>query len=207
MQQALLLLEAEDLLPRKVIALELFARSGLFTVAEYHHLVEWLEMYEIDPLSARCGKIFFRKAKVLTTDSIQAVRLGNLLRDDYNFIVIDNPDIPLYCDSKYCEHFDLFPYLVDRVADYAVFMMNVVLSIEPVKAKYPGLDIARWLRRRSHFYGIEVEQVRRFTPSRMVDLYRTLFAQYGAVKYATIILRRHTEIGFLILCLDKKGMR
>lgn len=121
LEQVFLDLKSELLLPQKIIALELFGRCGLSTTKDYYHLTDYLELYEIDPIYAKFAGIFFKKAKVITADSIEIVKKGRLLRNDYNLVVIDNPDIPLYNENKYCEHFDLFPYLLDKVANDVIF--------------------------------------------------------------------------------------
>jgi hypothetical protein len=202
-QQVLLTLEAEKLLPERIIALELFGKSGLFTVKDYVNLTEYLELYELDPFCAQYAKHFFPQAQVVNADSIEATRSGKLLRSDYNFIVIDNPDIPIYCEGKYCEHFDLFPHLFGRVARSAILVMNVFLDTKPITAKYPKLDLHEWLTRRAAFYGLEIGQVERFTSSQLISLYTRGFGEYGKVKYANIILKRDTTIGFLVICLEK----
>jgi hypothetical protein len=202
-QQVLLTLEAEGLLPERIIALELFGKSGLFTVKDYVSLTEYLELYELDPFSAKYAKVFFPQAQVVNADAIEVTRSGKLLRDDYNFIVIDNPDIPVYCGGRYCEHFDLFPHLVGNAASSAILIMNVILDTRSLLARYPELNFREWLNRRAAFYGLEIGQVERFTPSQLISEYTRKFGEYGKVKYVNIVLRRDIAVGFLVLCLEK----
>ena len=203
-QHVLLNLKAENLLPEEIIALELFGKSGQYTVKDYIDLVSYLELYELDSFCLKNAKRYFPIAEAINADAIEVVRQGRLLRDDYNFVIIDNPDIPLYCENRYCEHFDLFPALFNNLAREAVLIMNVVLSTEEVIKKYPTLDYSEWLNRRAAFYGLDIDEVKKLTPLRLISIYTKYFNEYGKVNYANVVLRRDTTIAFLVLGLEKK---
>ena len=99
-------LNAYGYLPKKMICLDLFGFIGLWVTKDYHHLCDYLEMYEINPIYSKYARKFIKNAVVVNADSVKAVKDGNLKRDKYSFVVIDNP---FGCFGNYCEHFDLFP--------------------------------------------------------------------------------------------------
>lgn len=100
MQLMLKTLRTNKMLPDKLIALDLFGFIGTTTTMDYAHLANYLELWEIDPYYAKEAKNL-PNAKVVCGDSINAVKTGQLLRKEYNFIVIDANVSSAFADGSY----------------------------------------------------------------------------------------------------------
>ena len=99
----------------------------------------------------------------LCVDSIEAIRIRDFPRDDYNLVHADNP----CCEfGPYCENFDLFPDLFLCLKSQGVVIFNVQPDIRP---NNPGES---WLRRRREFFDLGEEADPRLIP------YATMEKQY-----------------------------
>lgn len=117
------ILELKHLLPQSLIALEVFGRNGLWKTVDYASRCKYLEFYEIDPGHAAMARKALPDARIIVADSVDAILTGKLRRRDYNFVLVDS--FPEVFGPGYCEHFDLFPALFDKLADHAVIVLNV----------------------------------------------------------------------------------
>ena len=90
MQSVLLLLRSKDLLPKKIRALEMFGMHGLWHTMDYVHLVEHLDIFELDKKFSDLSKKNLPKNKTnfFSEDSIKWISSSN---KTYNFIVADIP--------------------------------------------------------------------------------------------------------------------
>jgi len=191
-------LELLHLLPKPLIALEVFGGTGLFKTIDLAPRCEHITHLEIsEALIHHAKKVLpTEKTAFLNEDSIEAVRKGTLHRRDYNLIHIDNS--PGCFGPGYCENFDLFPQVLDYMADEGVLVFNVWLDIGDMD---PG---SAWLSRRKAFFGlgegddprcIEYELAKRAYLSKIPEdrfVLRDSFAvtHYGKTIYLVIALRR-----------------
>lgn len=150
LEAAIQTLSLKHLLPEPLVALDLFGKAGVMKTLEYLPFVRFAEFYEIyEPFAAVARRILpGDKVTVRATDSIAAVRNGTTLRQDYSFVMIDNPPCP-YGDG-HCENFDLFPAIFDRLADRSVIVCNALLD-DWVRALDNDHD--EHFRRRRAFFG------------------------------------------------------
>jgi len=194
------MLEVKEQLPNPMIALELFGRHGLWKTLDYASRCQYLEFYEVVPEFASFARHVLpcRTTTVRVMDSIQAVRTGRLLRDDYNFVVIDN-----WTGARHghYEHFDLFPNVFDRLASRAILVMNVWLSPPEWRSEAP----ADYPARRMEFYGVDSEE-----EAMSLD-YETIMEAYsrkvpkGEFFIADMFLVPHPgQTLFLVMCLNRR---
>jgi hypothetical protein len=150
-------LRTNKMLPEKLIALDLFGFIGTTTTMDYQHLAEYLEMWEINPYYAKEAKKNIPKAQVICGDSIKAVKEGNLLRKDYNFIMIDANISSSFNDGSY-ESFGIFPHALNYLANKSVIFVTIFSNLEEYLHLY-GQSIDKvdknWMQARKDFYKME----------------------------------------------------
>lgn len=90
MQQLLLILKVKNLLPKHIMAVELFGMHGLWHTMDYIEKVESLDIFEINPTYHKLSKRLLKKYSVrfFLQDSIAFIATTNLR---YNFVVADIP--------------------------------------------------------------------------------------------------------------------
>jgi len=193
-------LELRRLLPEPLIALEVFGGTGLYKTVDLLPRCEHITHLEIsEALIHHAKKVLpVEKTAFLNEDSIEAVRKGTLHRRDYNFIHIDNS--PGSFGPGYCENFELFPQVLDYMADEGVLVFNVFLDIRDMD---PG---STWLSRRKAFFGlgegddprcVEYEVAKHAYLSRIPEdrfVVRDSFAvtHYGDTIYLVLAVRRRS---------------
>lgn len=202
MDMTILTLEAFNLLPQSLIALEVFGMCGLWVTTEYAPRCDYVELWELNPKYATFARKFVPKANVIIGDSIKAVNEGNLLRNDYNFIVIDNPISGPFNSGNYCEHFDLFPALLHRVSKKTVFVMNAIINMEEIAVRYPTLSFDEWTLRRKDFYGIQNDaEVRKINVDNLMKIYRKKFENWGVNIENLFYIPRNSYLGFIVIVM------
>jgi hypothetical protein len=148
LEAAIQLLRLKGLLPDPLVALDLFGKAGVMKTLEYAPFADSIEFYEVyGPFAEHARSILPAKTTVRVADSIAAVRNGTTLRTSYSFVLMDNPIGPF--GDGYCENFDLFPAIFDRLADRSVIVCNAVLDDW---ARALDLDHEEHLRRRRAFF-------------------------------------------------------
>lgn len=157
MQLMLKTLETNQMLPKKLIALDVFGFIGTSITMDFQHLAEYIEMWEIEPYYAKEAKKNVPIAKVVCGDSVKAAQTGAFLRKDYNFIVIDGNSIQPFGDGSY-ESFGVFPYVLNHIADHAVIFVTIYSNLKKTFELY-GQSIEeadqKWLQARRDFYQME----------------------------------------------------
>ena len=150
MESAMRVLRLRRLLPDPLVALDLFGKCGIMKTLEYAPFAQSIEFYEIyRPFAASARRILpADRVTVRVADSIAAVRNGTTLRSDYSLVVMDSP-VDVYGDG-YCENFDLFPAIFDRLAPRSVLVFNAALD-DWVRALTS--DPEAHFRRRREFFG------------------------------------------------------
>lgn len=157
MQLMLNTLQANKMLPEKLIALELFGFIGTSVTMDYQHLAEYLEMWELNPFYAREAQKNIPKAKVVCGNSIDAIKFGKVLRKDYNFIVIDTNSASSFDDGSY-ESFGVFSHTLNYIANDAVIFVTIYSDLEKYSKLYGNtvdqID-KNWIKARKDFFQIE----------------------------------------------------
>ena len=102
-------LEVEGYRCRDLSSLEVFGKHGLWHTTDYLHRCRSVDLWEIDPVSARHARRLGPKVRVFCDDSIKAVQNHDARLGRYDTIVIDNQASPF---DDWCEHFDLFPEIL-----------------------------------------------------------------------------------------------
>ena len=204
MDITILTLQAYNLFPKSVIALEVFGMCGLWVTTEYAPRCDYIELWEINPVYAKFASRFVPKANVINGDSIEAVNKGNLPRNDYNFVVIDNPISGPFNSEKYCEHFDLFPAMFDRVAKKTIFIMNAIINMDEIAVRYPSLSFDEWTTRRKAFYGVQNNDgVSKIEADRLIEYYRIMFNSWNVHIENIFYIPRNSYLGFMVIVIDQ----
>ena len=157
MQLMLKTLRTNKMLPEDLIALDLFGFIGTTTTMDYAHLASYLELWEIDPYYAKEAKKNLPHAKVVCGDSINAVKTGQLLRKEYNFIVIDANVSSAFADGSY-ESFGVFPHVLNYIKNEAVIFVTIFSNLKEYSKLY-GVSLEHldknWIKARQDFFQIE----------------------------------------------------
>jgi len=124
-------------------ALEVFGRKGDWQRKHYPRLVGSQYVWEIDPSRADDLRSNLPTAKIRITDAFTEILQAP---HAYDLIVVDNPQ-SVYGEGRYCEHFELFPTPLLRVArSPCAVILNV--NVQP----YGFHAATEWGRRRAAFY-------------------------------------------------------
>ena len=206
MDVVFLTLQVHKLLPKPLIALEVFGMHGLWVAYDYAHLCDYLELWEIEPIYAKFARKFIPKAVVKIGDSIKAVKEKRLLRENYNFIVIDNPLWSPY-GPGYCEHFDLFPDVFGYLGKSGVLVMNVIPDIGLYASTLSKKQIPQeWIDRRKEFYGINEDKgVINLDVKKMVDIYKDKVPKGDFIITNTFLVPKNTYVGFLVMAIKRNS--
>ncbi|MBL4654549.1 MAG: hypothetical protein JKY33_01835, partial [Bacteroidia bacterium] len=171
---------AYGMLPEKCIGLDLFAKYGLYQSSDFEKICDYFEMWEINPEFAKYAKKFFPKAEVNVGDSVDAVLNGKLLRKDYNLVLLDNPYGLYGNNNEYCEHFELFPHLLNYLDNNSVIAINVIFDIaifEKKRKRFNESFDPQWEKRRNEFYNTNVPN--KVSASFFVNFYQNKFPEWG----------------------------
>lgn len=208
MDIVVLTLQIHKLLPKPLIALDLFGMHGLWVTCDYAHLCDYLELWEIEPIYAKFARKFIPKAVVKIGDSIKAVKEKRLLRENYNFIVIDNPIWSPY-GPGYCEHFDLFPDVFSYLGKSGVLVINVILDIGLYTSALSKKQIPqKWIDRRKEFYGISKDkEVVELDPEKMVDIYKDKVSKEDFIITNNFFVPRNPSIGHLVIAVERSNKK
>lgn len=202
MDMTITTLIAYQILPKPLIAIDLFGRHGLWVTADFAPLCDYLEMWEIIPKYAMYAKKFYPKATVNIGDSIQAVRNNKLKRNDYNFIFIDSPAAGIFGDKgNYCEHFDFFPDIFNFMNKKgAILVTNLTHDIAPIIKRYnlPTSYKERWLERRREFFN-KKDLMEIIDLEELINIYQNKFSNWGVKTKKIFFIPRNEEVGFLVM--------
>ena len=204
MQLMLKTLRTNNMLPEKLIALDLFAFVGTTTTMDYAHLTEYLEMWEIDPYYAKEAKKNLPNAEVVCGDSINAIKTGLLLRKEYNFIVIDANVSSAFADGSY-ESFGVFPHALNYIANEAVIFVTIFSNIKECTKLYGGLMEQvdkNWIQARKDFF-----QLDNVIDARGIDYlkgFEKIIKEKNLVLIHSQFINRNDCVGFGVFVINKK---
>ena len=158
----------------QINALEIFGKDGE-VVNFYPANLKSIEIWEIDPQYSEILKTNFPKAIVKITDSFQEIY--NTPRK-YNLIIIDNPMSNYGNEDQYCEHFLLFPQIINICDNEAVLIMNTIPRFNPyAQKKYPYLFNDKQLKCRNNFY--QTKDPAFISNKDLANRYIALFREHG----------------------------
>ena len=164
----------------EVSALEAFAREGdwftegIMTVSTELTCIE-INSFYIQKLAER-----FPNANIFNDDAHKVLDSISNCGARFDLISLDNPQ-GLYCDEKYCEHFDVLPLAIKNLRSQGVLLFNVNLkpyddriTLKEKNDNY-GNNFEKWIERRAEYYGedndLNVEFIMKF--------YKKILAQHG----------------------------
>lgn len=153
MQFVLKTLQANKMLPEKLIALELFGFIGTSVAMDYQHLAEYLELWELDPHYAKEAQNNIPKANVICGNSIKAIKEGQLKKKEYNFIVIDT-NSSVFDDGSF-ESFGVFEPALKYITTEAVIIVTIYNNLKKFSELYNCEIDQNWLSARQSFYKID----------------------------------------------------
>ncbi len=157
MQLMLKTLDSNQMLPKELVALDVFGFIGTSITMDFQDRAGYLEMWEINTYYAKQAKKNIPKAKVVCGDSVNAAKTGGFLRTDYNFIVIDGNSSTSFSDGSY-ETFGVFPYVLNYIGNQAVIFVTIFNNLKKNYELYgKGIEEAdpKWLQARRDFYQME----------------------------------------------------
>ena len=203
MQLMLKTLETNQMLPQKLIALELFGFIGTSTTMDYQDLAEYIEMWELNPYYAAEAKKNIPKATVVCGDSIKTIKEGEVLRKDYNFIVIDPNSASTFDDGSY-ESFGVFNHTLKYIADEAVIFVTIYSNLKKYASLYGNsvkdLD-PKWINARKEFFQMEnvidgrgIDYLKAFDKIIIDNKMNVIFSQF---------LNRNECVGFGVFVIKK----
>jgi hypothetical protein len=133
----------------------MFGKMGVMKTLEYAPFATSIEFYEIyGPFADYARRILpADRVTVRVADSVAAVRNGTTLRSDYSFVFIDSP-VDVHGDG-YCENFDLFPAIFDRLAPRSALVFNAAIDDW---ARAMTTDVDTHFRRRREFFGATADE-------------------------------------------------
>jgi hypothetical protein len=179
-------------LPRRIIAVELFGMHGLWMTKDYADICAYLEMWEIDQVFAAAAKKFIKNAVVVNGNSIRAVLDKKLMLEKYNFIISDNPIGAPYGDN-YCEHFDLFPIVLDYVDDGGgIIQLSFIHNPTSLSRSH--------MMMREAFYGKANPSI-----AEASEIYGQLVVNGGRILKDILFVPRNDRMAFLTLVIKEKN--
>lgn len=186
--QLFLDLQVQKFLPKKIEALDLFARNGLWLSKDYEEKVDYLELCEIDEFYHNWSKKAIKANSYNLGDSIKMLEENQMKKDKYNFILSDNFSGKF---GPYTEHFEVFDYIFDYI-DSGIIAFNVVPNTKSRIKYYPEnkQDYDDWLAKRSRFYNLNKNEVEVLSIQTLKDIYKTIITNKGYhVKYFNHLVR------------------
>jgi hypothetical protein len=198
MDAVILTLKGLNSLPDTIHALDLFGMYGLWNTKDFAPLCTSLEMWEIQPCTARWADRLIAQAKVSVGDSIAYVTSPKAANRKFNFIVSDNPVAGVY-GPGYCEHFEIIPAVFTRLKLPGVLVLNVVTNTLNIISRQgmTAEEVAEWMQRRSRFYTVQDSTTLR--PNFLTNFYSSRAASSGLRVDSCFFIPRNESVGFLAL--------
>lgn len=179
-------------------ALEIFGRDGLDHTTTYGGDVRSLEVWEIDEDRRAELEKNLPGASIKIVDSYEEIaRTPNR----FDLVVVDNA-MGLY--GGHCDHFDLFPDEIFRIArDECVLALIVIPRIDAATLRhFPELSDPAYLARRAAFYG--VEDAADIPRGRIVETYRGFVERSGRrLDWSFLMKRSGAGVDYLVLKISK----
>lgn len=142
-------IEVEGFTCRRMHALEVFGKHGLWHTKAYLDRCQTLDLWEINPKYANLAIRLGSKVHVICGDSIRAIRQSDRRLQRYDVIVVDNPSGPF---GEHCEHFDLFPWIFDYLNREGLGLV-IVNFLTSSRTDLSREEVMAQSRRREGFYG------------------------------------------------------
>lgn len=201
--QMFLDLSVQQLLPNNIVALDLFARNGLWLSKDCEQHSSYLELCEIDEFFYNWSKKSVKVDAYNLGDSIAMLQQKKLSKEKYNFILSDNFSGQF---GPYTEHIEVFNHLFDFLDDYCILAFNIVPNCKTRIRHYPVGDeqFDDWMTKRAKFYNIEKSQAAEIPIEKMKSIYISIFTNKGfKVKYINHLVRN--EVVTLMYCVLKRN--
>ena len=195
-------LAMKNLLPDKLVALDLFGDHGLKTSLDYTPFCEKVDLWDINPLVCKIAKKIHKNNNIYVHqgDSILALQNG-CINEKYNLVLIDNPP-GVYGQKTYCENFEIFPKVFDVLHTDSILILNVFLDLQKYCDNH-GMKIpSEWLQKRKIFF--QKEDVSRIAPYEMIQLYMNKVPDDDFTISDAFLIPRSPELPWLVMCLKRK---
>jgi hypothetical protein len=173
-------------------ALEVFGRCGDWHTQYYQSLVGSLEVWEIDSIYREDLKKNLPNAAIKITDSYQEILSTT---DKFDIIVIDNPQ-SIFGDRQFCEHFDLFPDILQISAENTCVILNI--NFEP----YNFHQESPWYKRRQQFYATDNPE--KLKVDEVIETYKRIAESNGFVWNYAFLVPRNSFISYLCFCISRR---
>ena len=186
-------LKANNYLPDKLIALEVFGFIGTSTAQDYIHLTAYFEIWELDPYYAKWAKKLNKSAIIMNGDSVEALKKGYMKRNDYNFVVID-PNI--YTGNSF-ESFDVFENTLKYIdRENCIIIVTIYNNIQILADMYCTKlqDFDPWLKARSAFFNMN--NVINARGDDYLDAFSKIIIQNKLEVISCSFLSRNDAVGF-----------
>ena len=167
------------------IALDLFARDASWQTKFYANKVKQIHAWEIEEKFKKdLLKILPKNAVVSIVDSHEMIHKDN---NEYDMIVLDNPQGCYGSRKQYCEHFDLLSPALKKLSESAVLIFNVKTKPFNYEEKF------KWKKRRSDFYNLQ--DTRDIPLDFMKNFYENMFKSKGFEISQSCSILRPQETG------------
>ena len=199
----ILTLKDFNLWPEKVIALDTFSQTGLQWTRIFSEEASYLEMWEINPSAIKFARKEFPNAKIVQGDTIAAFKNSGFGRNDFNFIVIDNP-VPFEFEDGSFEHYGFFNSIFNIIGEKAILIFNVITNLNNILKVHPCEQnfIDKWSTARKIFYSTENGIL--IHPNHLLEIYKSKTHEKGySVDYISYDARNQYW-GMITLAISKK---
>jgi hypothetical protein len=202
LQLAIYTLQQQRLWPQEVVALDMFAQTGLQWTRIIAPHARYLEMWDIDERAVSYARKEFPNARVICGDSIKALREGGTGRKDFNVVLIDTP-MPFRSDDGSFEHFGFLSDVMRHLANRSVLMFNVVSDVGPLLSVHPQskLFIADWMHARRTYYGTAAGE--NVSAQHMTEVYREVVVRAGFTPLEVRYSARNQIFGLMTIALSR----
>lgn len=154
--------------------LDMFGKDGYHQTDFFYEKCKNITVNEINSDYIEILKNKFPNASVNCLDSVEEISSMKMNEKIYDLIIIDAP-LMLYCDNKYCEHFDVLPHIDKLFKDECYILINVITHPYNVDDE----ENYNFLQVRKKYYDVIVNEKNILSLTMINDFYVKKFKEYS----------------------------
>lgn len=172
---------------KKSVALDMFARTGELTVANYRKSVGEMHAWELMPEHEETLRENHNPDVVMIGCSYHTAQVAERDGFQFDFIVVDSPQGAHhdFASNTHFEHFDVVREVLPKIASEECIVVLYVNKAPYNKDEfgshgydqYSEYDYANWMDARKEFYGSE-----KITEEQAIAAYRKAVAEWATVE-------------------------
>lgn len=179
------------------VVLEFFARDGSYHTNDYNNNVKKIIAWEINRKFKKDFKKNVKNSKFIVGDSFKLSK-KNFFFNQFNLIVIDNPQYIYGSNKEYCEHFEAIENLKNLFKEKKCFL---IFNIN--KKPYGYNKLKDWKSRRQKFYGQNID-TSKISSKEMNLFYKQKFKKLGYNVLDCFQQKRNNFLSYMVMILNKK---